>query len=185
MRLINALASFWLTLSLLSATSQKAPEAALTQGAEARQPSLDFYDVQEMPLTISDVTLDHAGGGRVLKCTAANRSPERLLGARFIILMVDRFGKLRRRVGWTERIALEGYSTKSFSLRLPTKLRAAAEGRTVLAVEQVIGRESIWMVVNAKEAFAAYASDSVFVVPDVRRISNQGDFFPGIGVLPE
>ena len=183
MRLINSLACFGLTLSLLPAASQAAAEAAWAQGAEARQPPVDFYDVPEMPLTISDVALEHAARGHVLKCTAANRSPERLLGARLIVLVVDRSGKLRSRAAWTERIALEGYSAKEFSLRLPVRLRAAAGGRAVLAVEQVIGRGNIWSVVNAKEAFAAYATNSDFVAPDVRRVSNQGDFFPGIRML--
>jgi hypothetical protein len=185
MSLISVLAFFAYMTSVSPAVGRAAAEPVWAQEAGAQQSSVDFYDVQEIPLTVSDATMGYEEGGLVLKGSAANRSPERIMGARFIILVVARSGKLRSRAGWTERMALEGYSAKEFSLRLPVKLKAAPGDRTILAVEQVIGRESIWKVVNAKEAFASYATNSDFVAPDVRRVSNQGDFLPGIGVLPE
>lgn len=141
---------------------------------------VDFYEVAEMPLTITSAELRRSGDADALTFSVTNRSSERLMGLRLILIVVDPTGKLRSRTGWMERIDLEINATDDYSSKLSAKMKIRPGDRVVLTMEQVIGRESIWKVINAKEAFTAYASNTRHVMPDVRQVSNNVDVSPGM-----
>ena len=148
-------------------------------GTAPPQSPVDFYDVPEMPLAITSAELRKAGDADAVEFSATNRSGERLAGLRLILLVVSPAGKVRGRTSWVERIGLGIGSTSEHSSKVPARIRMKAGDRVVLAVEQVIGEESIWKVINAKDAFTAYAMHAPPVPPDVRRVSNNVDVGPG------
>ncbi len=180
-KLIALSSSFTLAILLVVA----GPKVGATSGKDTRaqKSSVDFFDVADMPLSISEATLSRTADGHVLKYSATNRSDEKLTGFHLIFLIVNTSGKLTNRSGWMERAVLESYSSRELSFPLPVKLRVRRGDRIVLAVEEVVGRESIWKVLNAKEAFTAYATNEQYVIPRVQRVVNQVDTVPGIRML--
>ena len=50
--------------------------------------------------------------------------------------------------------------------------------RLIFMLEQIVGRESIWEVVKAKDALQAYASGDFSIAPSVLRVPNHVDVSP-------
>jgi hypothetical protein len=93
----------------------------------------------------------------LLNCAIANRSGEQLLGLRLILITVDSAGKLRTRVTWSEESELADYSIKTFQFSLSLKDKARTGDRYFLAIDEVIGSETIWRAVDSEKALRAYA----------------------------
>lgn len=165
--------SLVLLTSLPVATGNARPENTKTQTI-----TIDFFDVPDAPISFNDTALRRTPHSCVLKFSAFNRTDEKLLGVRLILLILDLSGKLRHRVGMWERVELAGYSIKEFSFELP-KLKVKDDERAVLEVEQVIGPESIWTIIKAEDALKAYAAGEQYILPEVRRVSNHIDVRPG------
>jgi hypothetical protein len=71
---------------------------------------------------------------------------------------------------------------KSFTFKTPIPFKPKGGDRLVLMLEQTISRESIWDVLKAKEALAAYAKGDFSVVLTVLRVANAVDSPP---MLPQ
>ena len=136
---------------------------------------VDYLEVTDLPLSISIPMLVKTEKGYVLRCSAANNSVEPMLGITFLILVLDSENKVRSSGSWSAGIQVPGYVTRDLSIRVPIKLTIKNSYRVVLAPEQLIGSESIWQVMKARELTEAYARGDQYVAPKVRRVANQID----------
>lgn len=149
--------------------------ALLPQASPERSLPVDYLEVTDLPLSISIPTLVKTEKGYVLKCSAANNSGEQMLGITFLILVLDTENKVRSAGSWNAGIQVPGYTARDLSIRIPIRLSIRSRYRVVLAPEQLIGSESIWQVMKARELTEAYARGDQYVVPKVRRVANQFD----------
>jgi hypothetical protein len=156
-------AAFLLTLSAQSETVQD------------KLDSVSFFDVLDLPARIDEPRLVKGKDRYLLNCAVANRSGEPLLGLRLIFMIIGSDGKLRTRVAWSEESELEAYSIKSFQFKLRFKDKVQASDRYFLAVDEVIGRETIWRAVDAEKVLRAYSRGQHDVVPKVRTVANKYD----------
>jgi hypothetical protein len=151
-------------------------QIALSQQASPeRSIPVDYLEVPDLPLSISIPMLVKTEKGYLIRCSAANNSVEPMLGITFLILVLDSENKMRSSGSWSAGIQVPGYVTRDLSIRVPLKLAIKNSYRIVLAPEQLIGRESIWQVMKARELAEAYARGDQYVVPKVRRVANQFD----------
>lgn len=161
---------------LLLSSNWNTVRAALPQQPSAERPMpVDYLQVPELPLSITIPTIEKTEKGYVLRCSASNSSGEQMLGITFLILVLDSENRVRGRGSWSAAVRLASYTTKSVSLRVPIKLSIKSRYRVVLAPEQLIGSESIWQVMKARELTEAYARGDEYVMPKVRRVANQID----------
>jgi hypothetical protein len=142
---------------------------------EQKDNAVEVFQVLDLPLNITHVTLSHAEKGNFLKCTLANNSERQILGLRYILLLVDQNNRIRTTITSTEGLKLPGYDSKTFTLSTPIKLKLKSGDHLELMLEQVVGEESIWEVVKARDALEAYVSGDYSVMPQVLRVSNQVD----------
>ena len=134
-----------------------------------------FSDVLDLPARIDEPKLEMNDGRLVLNCAVANRSGEQLLGLRLILLVVEPSGKLRNRITWNELSGLSGYSIKTFEFRPAIKGELDRTDRLFLAIDEVIGRDTIWRVVEAEKALRAYTRGLPGLNPVVRTLANKFD----------
>jgi len=134
-----------------------------------------FFDVSDLPARIDEPRLSESGREFVLDGAVANRSGEQLLGIRLILLVIDPAGKLRSRITWTERSELAMYSIKTFAFHPPITGEIRKSDQLFLAIDEVIGHETIWRVVGAEKALRAYSRGQHDVLPTVRTMANQFD----------
>ena len=167
---LQACVVLWLAGSFTS-PAIAAPHQELPQD---RSTAVLFFDISDLPARIDEPKLHKTDNGFVLKCAVANRSDEQLLGLRLILLVVEPSGKLRSRITWTDASELARYSISSFSLH-PTLNDLRETDQIFLAIDEVIGHETIWRAVGAEKALRAYSRGLHDVSPSVRTVANQFD----------
>lgn len=170
----------WLAASFTS-PAIAAPHQEL---AEDKSIAVVFFDVSDLPARIDEPKLRQSDNGLVMDCAIANRSDEQLLGLRLILMVVDRTGKLRSRITWTERTELARYSIKTFALHPPITADLRKPDQLFLGIDEVIGRETIWRAAGAEKALRAYSRGQHDVMPTVRTFANKYDSPPGLVVMP-
>jgi hypothetical protein len=146
--------------------------------------SFIFFDVLDLPARIDEPKLRQVGDSYFVNCAMANRSSEPLLGLRLIAMIVDREGKLRTRITWNEESLLAAFSIKTFEFRPPIKNKIQNTDRLFLAIDEAIGRETIWHAVDAEKALRAYSRGQHDLVPRVRTVANKYDREPGPRLIP-
>ena len=149
--------------------------SAQSQTVQEKADSVSFFDVLDLPARIDEPKLSRGKDKYLLNCAVANRSGEQLLGLRLILITVDSAGKLRTRVTWSEESELADYSIKTFQFNLHLKDKARTGDRYFLAIDEVIGSETIWRAVDSEKALRAYARGLHDVVPTVRMVANKYD----------
>jgi hypothetical protein len=142
---------------------------------EDRSTPVVFFDVSDLPARIDEPKLYRNDVGFVLKCAMANRSSEQLLGLRLILLIIEPSGKLRSRITWTEASELATYSIKTFELHPTIKGDLHSTDQLFLAIDEVIGHETIWRAEGADKALRAYSRGQHDVMPTVRTVANKFD----------
>ncbi len=162
---------------MVSAAVFACPPIATLDGQppEDQSYSVLFFAVSDLPARIDEPKLQKTAAGYVLKCAVPNRSDEQLLGLRLILLMVEPTGKLRSQVTWTEASDLPGYSIKTFSFHPELSEPPRASDQLFLAVDEVIGHETIWRAMEAEKALRAYSRGQHDVMPVVRTVANRFD----------
>lgn len=145
------------------------------QASPERSFPVDYLEVTDLPLSISIPILVKTEKGYVIRCSVANNSVEPMLGITFLILVLDSENRVRSSGSWSAGIKVAGYVTRDLSIRVPIKLTIKNSYRVVLAPEQLIGSESIWQVMKARELTEAFARGDQYVAPKVRRVANQFD----------
>lgn len=175
-RLVIALA---VCVTPLNVTAASAQEVSSRQG-----PRIELLPISDLPLVISLPALDKTADGYLLRFSASNYASEQVLGATFLMLVLDSENRVRGEVHWTQRIAMAAGVTKDLSMRMPARLRTRSGDHLILALEQVYGRDSIWQVANARQSAEAYADGDPSVLAKVRRVSSQFDTPPFGSKMP-
>jgi hypothetical protein len=137
--------------------------------------SVIFFDVSDLPARIDEPKLQKDVAGYSLKGAIANRSGEQLLGLRLFLLVVERSGKTRSRVTWTEAFDSPGYSIKTFAFHPELSEAPRANDQLFLAVDEVIGHETIWRAMEVDKALRGYSRGRHDVMPVVRTVANKFD----------
>lgn len=180
--------SLMMAVFILMAVEQSSTSAATRilgqDQVDERSQRVLFFDILDLPARIDEPKLRKVGDGYLLNCAIANRSNEQLLGVRLILMIVDRAGKLRSRVTWSEESALAASSIKTFEFRPPIKHKIQSTDRLFLSVEEATGRETIWHAVDADKALRAYSRGQHDLVPKVRIVANKYDGMRGPVVIP-
>ena len=151
---------------------------------QEKSTSIMYFDVLELPARIDEPKLIKRANNYSLKCAIANRSDEPLLGVRLILLIVDRDGKLRTHLTWSEETQVAASSISSFEFSAPIKEKIQSADNLFLALDEVIGRETIWRPVDAQKALRAYSRGQHDVIPTVRTVANKDDREP-VRVIPK
>ena len=136
---------------------------------------VEVFQIQQLPVTISMVELFKSGTGYLLKCSVTNNSEEKLFGFRYTLLAVDSNNGKRVLASHSEAVAVAPFASKRKTFRAALVSSPKDDVRFVLMVEQVVGTDSIWEVIKAKDALDAYVSGDFSVVPSVLRVPNHVD----------
>ena len=172
-------AMWWLALiSAVSVFSSIEITARQEKPSQTRSVEVAYFDVPELPARVDEPKLRKSDQTLVLDCALANRSAERLLGIRLLLLIVDRSGKLRNRVSWSEMTEIPSYSIKPFTFHPIIKPELLKTDRLYLGIEEVTGRETIWYVAGAETPLRALALGLTVAMPEVRTTMNKFDRSP-------
>jgi hypothetical protein len=158
--------------------------SAQSETIQEKPDSVSFFDVLDLPARIDEPKLVKSKDKYLLNCALANRSGEPIFGLRLIFMTVDSEGKLRTRVTWSEESEVAAYSIKTFQFSLHLKDRAQKGDRYFLAIDEVLGSETLWRAVDSEKALRAYSRGQHDVVPKVRAVSNKDDRERGPVVIP-
>src|SRR5262245_22539600 len=134
-----------------------------------------FFDILDVPARVDEPKLRKVKDSYRLNCAIANRSEERLLGLRFVLMLVDSRGNLRWSLQWNEEAVLAGSSIKTFEFRPPVVDKIRSNDSLFLSVDEVVGNETIWHVRDTDKALRAYSRGQHDVVPTVTRVANKDD----------
>ena len=143
---------------------------------------VEVFQVHQLPVTVSTVELVQVGRGYQLRCSITNNSEEKLFGFRYSLVAIDSDNVIKSLVNRSEAVALAAYTTKRKTFRTSVNI-SAKYVRVIFMLEQIVGRESIWEVVKAKDALQAYASGDFSVAPSVWRVPNHVDVSPDPRVI--
>jgi len=138
---------------------------------------ISFFDVLDMPARIDEPRLRKKGDRYFISCAVANRSDEQLLGLRLVMMIVTADGKLRTRLNWSEESAVAAASINAFELYPPIKDKDKVQDtdRLFLAVDEAIGHETIWRVVDTERILRAFSRGQHDVLAKVRTVANKDD----------
>jgi len=112
---------------------------------------VEVFQVHQLPVTISNVELVRAGSGYQLRCSITNNSEEKLLGFRYSLVAIDSDHVTNSLANRSEALALASYTTKRKTFRTSVNVNVKYV-RLIFMLEQIVGPESIWEVVKAKDA---------------------------------
>lgn len=139
---------------------------------------VEVFHVGQLPVALSSVELVGSSKGYQLRCSMTNYSGEKLLGFRYSIVAIDSNNTKTPILSRSEAWELKPYATKRkmFASLLPANFKNLV--RVVLMLQEIVGAESIWEVIKAREALDAYASGDFTTVPTVLRAPNHVDAVP-------
>ena len=146
---------------------------------------ISFFDVLDLPARIDEPKFEKTAGEQVLKCALANRSGEPLVGLRLTLMFVE--GPVNGRITrttWNEAAEVLPYSIKTFEFHPPLKNQTNTPG-IFLGIEEVIGHDTIWRVVDTDKLLRAYARGQNGLIPKVQVLMNKFDRQPQPRVPPE
>ena len=136
---------------------------------------VEVFHVGQLPVALSTVELVGSSKGYQLSCSMTNNSDEKLLGFRYSIVTIDSSNTKSEIVSRSEAWELRPYVTKrkTFVSLLPASFKNQV--RVVLMLQEIVGTQSIWEVIKAKDALDAYTSGDFSKVPTVLRAPNHVD----------
>ena len=140
---------------------------------------VEVFQVYELPIDVSGVELVKVGRAYELRSSIKNKSDEKLLGFRYSLVAIDSDNSRHTLANRSEAFALPPYETERCKIRMSLNFRLKSQHRLVLMFVQVVGFDSIWEVVKARDAFDAYLTGDYSVVPRVLRVANHVDAPPG------
>ena len=155
--------------------SLRASGSGLQDPSISQEISIDVFQIYSLPLSISNASFRKTKRGDAIKLFISNSANEQILGVRYWLVVVDSANKVRRAVDQSEGLKLDAYSAKAVSIPAPPRLKTGPDDRIFLVLAQVIGRDSIWEVQQAKSALLAYVKGDGYTMPVVLRLLNQVD----------
>ena len=138
-------------------------------------PSVEVFQVLDLPLTIHDASLVKSERGYLVKLAVGNSSEVKLVGLRYSLVRIDSRNQMQLLANRNEGFALPAYASKTMTFKTLVRFKPRDGERLVLMVEQVVSPEWIWDVVKAKDALEAYARGDFSVMPTVMKMLNQVD----------
>ena len=162
--------SIILALILITAANQQAPVHSTVP--------IEVFQINELPVTLTETELVETRQGYLLKCVVSNNSEFRTFGLRYSLTVVDAMKGATTVVTRTEGLRLRQTQTKSATFKTPINLKIKPNQRLVLMLEQVVSTDYIWEVAKAKESLEAYIAGDYSIVPRVMRLTNQVDTRP-------
>ena len=147
--------------------------------------AVSFFDVTDLPARIDEPKLEKTSSDQVLKCALANRSGEQLVGVRLTLMFVEAAinGRITRTT-WNEAAEVAPYSIKTFEFHPPLKNQANTPS-IFLGIEEVIGHDTIWRIVESDKLLRAYARGQNGLIPRVQVLMNKFDRTPPPQLVPE
>ena len=136
---------------------------------------VEIFQVLDLPVSVHEVLLVKSDKGYVLRVALSNSTDSQMMGMRYALALIDSTNTAVLVTNRTEGFKLAPYSMKTFTFKTPIRFKPKGGDRLVLMLEQTISQESIWDVLKAKEALAAYAKGDYSVVPTVLRVANSVD----------
>jgi hypothetical protein len=136
---------------------------------------VEIFQVLDLPVSVHEALLVKAEKGYILKVTLSNSTESKMMGMRYALALIDSTNTAVPVVNRTEGFKLAAYAMKTFTFKTPIRFKPKGGDRLVFMLEQTISQESIWDVLKAKEALAAYAQGDYSVVPTVLRVANSVD----------
>ena len=168
-----------LIVSFFACSALVSPANGQAQGpVQPRDVAVEVFQVLELPVNVHDAFLLKAEKGYLLKVSLSNSTELRMVGLRYSLVTIDSMNVPNPVVNRTEGFSLPPYAAKNLTFKAPIRFKPKDGDRLVLMLEQAISPESIWEVVKAKEALAAYANGDYSVIPVVLRVANQVDAPP-------
>ncbi len=143
---------------------------------------VEIFQVLELPVSVHEASLVKTEKGYLLRVALSNSTESKMMGLRYSLSLIDTNNTALPVANRIEGYSLAPYAMKSFTFKTPIAFKPRGGDRLVLMLEQTISRESIWDVLKAKEALAAYAKGDFSVVPTVLRVANAVDSPP---MLPQ
>jgi hypothetical protein len=157
---------------VLSAATLQTPSE---KSAEKPDITIETFQVIDLPVSISEVTLTKNEKGYFLNGTLSSSSDQKILGFRYLLVLVDSNNGVRPAMMRSESCDLVGNSAAKVTFSTPLKLRLKNVARMELMLDQVIGEMSIWEVLKARQTLEKYASGDYSPIPKVLRVSNHVD----------
>lgn len=148
--------------------------SALAEPAQTANLPVEIFQVLDLPVSVHEALLVKTEKGYVLKVALSNSTESKMMGLRYSLSLIDADGNVVLVVNRTEGLSMAPYAMKTITFKTPIRFKPKGD-RLVLMVEQNISQESIWDVLKAKEALAAYAKGDYSVVPTVLRVANSVD----------
>ena len=148
--------------------------AAAPEPVQTANLPLEIFQVLDLPVSVHEALLVKTEKGYLLKVALSNSTESKMMGMRYSLSRIDADGNAVPVANRTEGLSLAPYALKTFTFKTPIRFKSKGD-RLVLMVEQNISQESIWDVLKAKEALAAYAKGDYSVVPTVLRVANSVD----------
>jgi hypothetical protein len=113
-----------------------------------------------------------------LKGDFSNNSDQQIAGLSYLLVLVDANNKVQPALIRTESCKLAAYETRTITFRTPLRLKVERGARLELMLEQVLGVQSIWQVLKARQTLEAYAAGDYSLTPSVLRVPNHVDAPP-------
>ncbi len=156
--------------------------SARQDSTQTKAQDVTFFDVLDLPARLDEPKLRKADGKYILRCALANRSNEQLVGLRLAVVLVNSANVRASRLTWNEAIEAPAYSINSFEFHPPIK-EVPKDTRLFLAIEEVIGRDSVWRTLDVDKMLLAYARGQHSLNPKVQKLQNKYDLTP-VPVIP-
>ena len=157
------------------AAALRASAAGLLQQPASPEVPIDVFQIYNLPIALSNASFRTTKRGDSLKLVISNSSNEQILGVRYWLLVVDSANRVRRAADQSESLKLDAYSAKAVSFPAPPRWQIVDDERVFLVLAQVIGRDSIWEIQQARSALLSYVKGDSYSMPSVLRILNQVD----------
>ena len=151
--------------------------AAVVSGQDEAKVDLpvEVLPIPELPLSVASPILTSKGSDYVLKCQLVNNSASRLVEFTYVLLVQDQNTSSQMMSTQTVTLKLAPSSTKDVTLETPRNFKIKSGARVILMVQEVVNRKWLWAVINSREVLKAFAKDSSYVAPEVKKVLNQVD----------
>jgi len=137
--------------------------------------SLEVFQVADLPLHVHEATLEKVDKNYRLKCWLSNNAEVKIIGLRYSVVAIDSKNEIHIVINRSEGLSLAAYDSRAITFRTPLAFKPRDGFRLMMMLEQVVSSGSIWEVVKAKDAAAAYAIGDYSTTPQVLHVPNQVD----------
>jgi hypothetical protein len=155
--------------------TMKATAAGVQEPTPPQEMLVDVLPIYNLPLGINNASLRKTKRGYWLNLSVANSSNEPILGVRYWLVVVGPTNRILGTIDHSESLKLDPDSGMNVSYLAPLRLKIGDDDRVFMVVAQIIGKDSIWEVQQAKTVLVSYVKGNGYHMPTVLRMLNQVD----------